>query len=379
MSSYRLPLLLAAVVMAVSSCVPTSKYQEAQQATLDNARKVEGLQVETDQLRGRIKQLESDLAGVDRAGEALAQDTALAGMRIRTLQNKLSTLENDLRALAARMGDVPEYRALMSHLGTMQDELVSASDKLQSRERDLADKSRELEAAGAALAESERELQRSAADLALTKRDMAAQAQQSAQELANRDNTISAQQASLDSARRDIERQAELLRSMEAQLRAKDDDMAALKTRIAQALAGFSPDELTVEHRDGKVYVLLEENLLFASGQWDVNDKGAGAIRQLAAVLRTLNDDVAIGVEGHTDNVPLHGQVIADNWDLSAKRATGVVRLLVAGGVPAKRLQAIGRGDSQPIATNDNPDGRRKNRRTEIVLTPNIAQILGQL
>lgn len=354
----------AAVLLAVS-CVPTSKYQEAQRATLDNARQAEALQVQTSQLRDRVKQLEADLAHGDQAGQRLAQDTALAGMRIRTLQNKLATLENDLRALAARMGDVPEYRALMSHLGAMQDELVSASDKLQSSQRDLADRTRALDAASQALAESERELQRSAADLELTKRDMG--------------KTIADQQASLDSARRNIEQQAELLRRMEEQLRAKDDDMAALRNRIAQALEGFTSDELSVEHRDGKVYVLLEESLLFASGQWDVNDKGAGAIRKIAGVLSTLGDDVGICVEGHTDNVPLRGQVIADNWDLSAKRATSVVRILLAGGVPAQRVQAVGRADSSPIASNGDPGGRRKNRRTEIILTPNISQILGQL
>lgn len=352
---------IAALALAASACVPTSKFQQCQQATADNQKKIEARDVTIGQLRTQIAELEADLADLRKQAESLKQDTALAGVRNRTLSNRLDVLQNDLAALAAKMGDVPEYRSLMSHLSQMQDELATNTDKLISSERDLEAQKAALAAANKSLTESEAQLEQSNAALA-----------SKTEELAANQKELAARQA-------EIERQAKQLQELENQLKAKDEAMANLKATIANALSGFSSDELNVVHKDGKVYVSLEEKLLFASGQYEVNNKGISAIRKIAAVLKDVTDDVDISVEGHTDNVPLRGQVIQDNWDLSAKRATSVLRILVAGGVQEKRVQAIGRADTAPVADNATEEGRCKNRRTEIVLTPRIDQILKAL
>lgn len=369
MKTTRLRLVAPAVIaLLASACVPTSKYQMAQKATADNQRKVEARDVTIDQLRTRIKELENDIEALKKANDHLAQDTALAGVRNRTLSNRLDVLQNDLAALAAKMGDVPEYRSLMSHLSQMQNELADSNDKLLDSEKSLEAKKGQLAEASKALSESENQLQRSNAELADKSREIASQKE-----------AIDAQNKQLRQQQAELESQAAQLKELESQLKAKDEAMAQLKNTIASALVDFSSDELTVDHKDGKVYVSLEEKLLFASGQYEVNNKGVGAVRKIAAVLKDVSADVDITVEGHTDNVPLRGQVIQDNWDLSAKRATSVVRILIAGGVAPDRVQAVGRADTMPVADNATEDGRCKNRRTEIVLTPKIDQILKAL
>ena len=346
---------------ALAACVPTSKYQQVQSASKDRQNTIDQLNVKIDQLRSQIQQLKSDLNQQNASQDQLAQDTALAGIRNRTLQNRLSVLENDLQSMAAKMGETPEYRALMQHLAQMQDELATSEDKRISSENAVDAQKQLVAEANNALAESERQLQQSNADL-------------QAKSL-----LVESQQSALADAQKDIERQAARLREMESQLAAKDSAMAQLRNRIANALADFSSDELTVVHKDGMVYVSLEEKLLFESGKYDVNNKGVSAIRQIASVIKNVGDQMYIMVEGHTDNVPLRGTVIEDNWDLSAKRATSVLRILVAGGVDRSRVQATGRADTDPVASNDSDEGRRKNRRTEIILAPKIDQILKAL
>lgn len=358
---------LAAVslLLAVSACVPTSKFQQCQKATADNQRKIEAKNVEIKQLKTNLAELQADIDDCKRLNGSLAQDTALAGVRNRTLSNRLDVLQNDLAALAAKMGDVPEYRSLMRHLSQMQDELASNTDQLISSNRSL-------EQQKAALAQAQKDLNESAEQLSQSNAALATKTQQ----VAEQQREIEGQQEELRAKQAEIERQAKQLQELESQLKSKDEAMAALKTNIANALTDFDSDELTVVHKDGKVYVSLEEKLLFASGQYEVNNKGISAIRKIAAILKDVSADVDIAVEGHTDNVPLRGSVIQDNWDLSAKRATSVLRVLVAGGVPQSRLHAIGRADTAPVADNATEEGRCKNRRTEIVLTPKIDQIL---
>lgn len=371
----RYALLSVAVALAAASCVPTSKYQEVQQASRENLRAAEANNVKVGQLRSRIEQLQSDMEKLRGEKDRLAQDTALMGVTNRTLSNRLQALENDLKRLAAKMGDVPEYRSLMNHLSQMQDELVTSNDRLADAQQDLESQKSRLADANRALEASQDQLAQSEQALSMSQMQIHEQEQQ----LEGQSKLIANQQSELDAARADIERQAAQLRELESQLKSKDKAMAELKSSIAKALVDFSSDELSVVHKDGKVYVSLEEKLLFASGQYDVNNKGIGAIRKIAAVLKDVKADVDITVEGHTDNIPLRGSVIQDNWDLSAKRATSVLRVLVAGGVAATKVQAVGRADTAPIADNATEAGRCKNRRTEIVLTPRIDQILKAL
>ncbi len=162
------------------------------------------------------------------------------------------------------------------------------------------------------------------------------------------------------------------LRQLEAILNRQDSVLAALNSSVKNALLGFNPDELSVEMKNGKVYVSLSDKLLFKSGDANVEVKGKEALKKLAEVLNK-NSDVSISIEGHTDNVPIKTAVYKDNWDLSAARATNVVRLLSDEyGMDAHRLTASGRGEYFPVADNSTAEGKAKNRRTEIVLSPKL-------
>ncbi|MCQ2228341.1 MAG: OmpA family protein [Bacteroidales bacterium] len=354
-------LAITATVGLLAACVPARRFHEAERSIRFYQDKSDECNVEADILKKRVKQLESDIAQLQKDKLVLEQDTTLYGMRNRTLLNQLATLENDLKALAAKNGDSPEYKALMKHLLQMQDNLVDSEDKRLGTERAIELQKKALAEAEEALAESEENLARSE------------------REIQNKNSEIAQQNAALANARSEIEDQAARLRELEAALAAKDNAMAELKNSIANALTDFTSDELTVTHKNGRVYVSLEEQLLFESGKYDVNSKGVSALKKIASVLASRNE-LDIVVEGHTDNVPYHGQIILDNWDLSVKRATSVLRILIANGsIDQAHIEATGRADSCPIDTNSTPEGRRKNRRTEVILAPNMDQIIGIL
>lgn len=166
---------------------------------------------------------------------------------------------------------------------------------------------------------------------------------------------------------------------LEAILRAKDSAAMALKAIVQKALLGFQNQGLTVETRNGKVYVSMEEKLLFKSGSIAVDPKGESALLELAKALN-LNPDVSILVEGHTDNVPMKSSTIKDNLDLSVLRATSIARILTtAGAVDPRRVTSAGRGEYFPIDPANTPEARAKNRRTEIILTPKLDELLSIL
>jgi len=156
----------------------------------------------------------------------------------------------------------------------------------------------------------------------------------------------------------------------------QDEINKRLNSTLRNALLGFNPDELSVEVKNGKVYVSMSDKLLFKSGSAAVEDKGKEALKLLAGVL-DKNPDIDILVEGHTDNVPIKTAVYKDNWDLSVARATSIVRILTTDHkIAPTRVTASGRGEFFPKATNDTPEGRAKNRRTEIILSPKLDELL---
>ncbi len=188
-------------------------------------------------------------------------------------------------------------------------------------------------------------------------------------ELADKENELKEREKSLQSL-------SARLRDMENIVRRQDSVMSRLTNTVKDALLGFNADELTVNMRDGKVYVSMSDKLLFKSGSIEVESKGKTALEKLAGVLNK-NSDVAIAIEGHTDNVPIKTNLYADNWDLSAARATNVVRLLTASyKMDPKRLTASGKGEFFPIADNSTTEGKAKNRRTEIVLSPKLDELM---
>ncbi len=166
------------------------------------------------------------------------------------------------------------------------------------------------------------------------------------------------------------------VKELETILASKEKAVNDLRNRIQNALLGFKESDLSVNIKNGKVYVSLAEQLLFASGSTEVDPKGVNALQQLARAIKDQHD-INILIEGHTDNVPISrkSQYMQDNWDLSVMRATAITRILVRAGVSPKQITASGRGEYSPLAPNDTPASRQKNRRTEIIITPNLDEL----
>jgi chemotaxis protein MotB len=169
--------------------------------------------------------------------------------------------------------------------------------------------------------------------------------------------------------------QAKRLKSLQDKIQSQKDVMTRLKNSITDALLNYQTDELTVFIKDGKVYVTLEEKLLFKSGSDVVDLKGKEALKSLAKVLNSTSD-ITVMIEGHTDNVPIKTKQFEDNWDLSTARATSILRILTKDyGFDSNRITASGKGQFHPTKTNETVAGRASNRRTEIVLSPDLKEI----
>jgi len=172
-----------------------------------------------------------------------------------------------------------------------------------------------------------------------------------------------------------IEDQAKQLRAFKGIIQSQKDILNELKNSIANALMSYKADELSVYMKDGKVYVSLQEKLLFKSGSDVVDPKGSEALKTLAQVLKTTND-ITVIIEGHTDNVPIKTSRLEDNWDLSTARATSIVRILTKdNGFDPTRITASGRSEYHPLKPNVTDEGRADNRRTEVVLSPDLDAI----
>ncbi len=207
-------------------------------------------------------------------------------------------------------------------------------------------------------------------------RKLLAQLEEKERLLNQKEADLNAKEKTLKRAQNELSASAQRVAELEAIIAAKDAKMNALKDAISAALSNFEGNGLTVEKRDGKVYVSMENKLLFASGSWDVNERGEEAVVALGKVLGD-NKEIAVLIEGHTDNVP-YGEkgLIENNWDLSTKRATAIVTILTENdNIPKGNLTAAGRGEFAPIAPNTSTEGRAKNRRIEVILTPKLDEI----
>jgi chemotaxis protein MotB len=172
-----------------------------------------------------------------------------------------------------------------------------------------------------------------------------------------------------------IAEQAKRLKNFQDMIQAQRDVMNKLKNSIADALMNYKSDELSVYIKDGNVYVSLEEKLLFKSGSDVVDPKGKEALKTLAKVLNSTSN-VTVMIEGHTDNVPIKTSQFKDNWDLSTARATSILRILTTDySFDQNRITASGRGQFHPVKSNDTAEGRAANRRTEIILSPDLNEL----
>ena len=182
------------------------------------------------------------------------------------------------------------------------------------------------------------------------------------------------QKNQLNKSKETLEQQQQRLQHLQDLLSQQKQQSEALKNKMIEALKGFNSNDLSVYQKNGKVYVSLSENLLFPSGSAVVNPNGISALSKLAAVLN-LNSDVSVDIEGHTDSIPIRGK-FKDNWDLSTARANAIVRVLVNNyKVDPVRVVASGHSYYDPVDTNATPEGRAKNRRTDIILSPKLDEM----
>lgn len=304
-------LISAMLITSLSSCIVTKKKYDDLLA--------QKVKTEAD-LADRSAQLDSanaDLADLREQINALKQDTTSLGIDKRNTSQRLAALEKE-----------------HEQLNTYYKNLVTSSGKLN---RDLT--------------------------------------QQQEQLLVIQDNLERTRRIN-DSLSVNLAEREKKVKELEQVLASKEKAVQDLKNRITNALLNFKEGDITVKVKNGKVYVSLAEQLLFGSGSIEVDSKGVSALQQLARAIKDQKD-INIIVEGHTDNVPISrkSQYMQDNWDLSVMRATSITKILTKAGVSSRQITPSGRGEYSPLAPNDTPQNKQKNRRTEIIITPNLDEL----
>jgi chemotaxis protein MotB len=324
------------------ACVPTRQFQELKvknEATVserDSLKSInEDLTVTNTEMSAELEELKKRMSNMALEKSSL-KDSAYYYKKqykvFKTMYDDLATTQE-----LNQKGKDEETRKLLAELQVTKEELQMQEDELRNLETTLLAKEQELD---------------------------------------ERDVILIALDSTLNQKRLEIEAQNRRLMELEQILHSKDSAVMALKNKITDALLGFENKGLTINQRNGKVYVTMDEKLLFKSGRWDVDPKGQQAIKQIAKVLEQ-NKDINIMVEGHTDDVPMHGSGdIKDNWDLSVKRATAIVKILLKNSsMNPGRVTAAGRGPYSPVDSAKTSAARAKNRRTEIILTPKLDEL----
>ena len=313
-------LTLVAMVFVLSSCVTKQKYNE----------------------------LQDDLTSCNAERDRLASEKINLDNRVIELETAVERMKNQIRQLESDT----------SSIGWLSRELQEVHQKLQSDYDELSSSYKVMSAGNKRDAEA-----------------MIARLQDAQTKLDEKERELKQLSENLDKLSGDLDKKSEKLLELQAILDKKDADVLALREKIKTALQGFEGSGLQVMEKNGKVYISMDEKLLFASGRFNIDEKGKDALRALAKVLES-DAEISITVEGHTDNVPFSPAAsaqIRDNWDLSVMRATTVVKtILEYGAIDPNRLTASGRSEYVPIDAEDTKEGRAKNRRTEIILTPRL-------
>jgi chemotaxis protein MotB len=307
-------LATALVITSLTACVSPKVYKELEDKYVDLKKENRNLQDENEALLQAKNETENELA-------KLKQEYANAVAKRDQLQNDYNATKSKLENLKA------SYDALESNSSSA----IAANTK----------KNRELLA-----------------------------------QLEAKEQALAAENSRLEALKKQLEDRSQRVAELESVIASKDAAMTDLKNAISKALTDFEGKGLTVEQRNGKVYVSMENKLLFNSGSWAVGTEGKKAVKQLGTVLAE-NPEIAVLIEGHTDNAPFKGSgQLSGNWDLSTKRATAIVKILQENAkINADNLTAAGRGEFAPIASNDTPEGKAKNRRIEVILTPKLDEL----
>ncbi len=284
--------------------------------------------------------------------------------QLRVENEELITLNNELLRSRDNLQErVEQLRKDTTEIGRINRRLERNYDRLLETYENLLDQNQKL------MEGQEIEANRILRRLKETQEDL----QRREDELRRASAQMDEKERNLNQLMSELEQKEQRVTELENILARQDSTVQALRRTVSNALLGFEGQGLTVEIKKGKVYVSLEESLLFASGSTSVDSRGVNALRQLATVLAN-NPEINVLIEGHTDDVPLRpGSAIRDNWDLSVLRATAIVRILLQNSnIDPQRLTAAGRGEYMPIDPAETPQARQKNRRTEIILTPQL-------
>ena len=297
------------------------------------------------------------------------------------LESKYAKLRTQNRSLTSDLSDAQkELAALKKEHVIIDNELAKTAQSLKDVNTDYASAKAQLEALQASYDALETNSSASIAENSKKNRELLSQLEAKQAELSAKETALAEEHSRLEQLQRDLADRSSRIDELESVIAAKDASMRALKDSVSRALTDFEGKGLTVEQRDGKVYVSLENKLLFASGSWTVGANGKTAVVELGKVLAD-NPDIAVLIEGHTDNVPYSGSGnLKGNWDLSAKRATAIVNILRENKtIDPKNLTAAGRGEYAPVAPNDTAENKSKNRRIEVILTPKLDEVTALL
>lgn len=318
-----LVILMAAA--ALSSCVSAKIHKELQT-------KYNDLEQQNSELRQEKDELKAELGA--------AKD------RVKALENSLARMEEDTMALYKRHAELEsKYRELNRNYEFLLENNNALLSSNQAENRKLMEKLNHLQT-----------------------------------ELSAKEDSLVAEQEKLDYLSKELQKREARVYELESLIAQQEDKVNEVRKRLKEALFNFDGKGLSVEQREGKVYVSLENSLLFPSGSWTVQERGREALAELAKVL-AQNPDLHVMVEGHTDSDAFNGSTaVKDNWDLSVMRATSIVKQLTKNeGVEPKMITAAGRSEYLPIATNETAEGKAKNRRTEIIITPDLGELMKML
>jgi chemotaxis protein MotB len=330
-----------ATTACMYSCVPKKKLLAETSAK-------RAAETENRRLKGDLSIANDKIGELEARSSKLEQEVTDLAIRSKGCEEEANRLKADNAGLMKRNAE------LLAEIDNVHKSSLSEKEKLGAA---LNRKSTELDAREASIAELLEKLEAREKSLQTLQTQLDAQSQSNAQ------------------MRSQLDEREKALHELQSRITARDQAMADLRNKLKNALKGYQDGDLSVEVRNGKVYIAISDKMLFKSGSATVEKLGKEALSKVASVLDKY-PEMHLIIEGHTDTVPIKTDRFADNWDLSVIRATSVVRILTREyGMAPFRVTPSGKGEFFPKASNDTPEGRSRNRRTEIIIAPKLDEI----